>query len=133
LVPIIICSEIRRLLKNDRTKTLFNIGKFIAIIRPSLNGKITHNNEKHLKKANKQITDFRFDKIGLIFEQNQLPAIKTSLEIVLFPLISQRISCKKVEHANEVQSQVEPPNKLESEVIFVTYDSVLVSKVGVTL
>lgn len=113
-------------LKKDGTKATtnisipFNKGEFTATIVSSYSGrsavlnligrldnpmsdKKTCDNAEGLKKRNKQITDFKFHKIELIFLQFHFPPMRTSLENVLTLLLSRRIPHKKIELAKAMR------------------------------
>ena len=91
------------------TNLSFQKGEFTAIIGPSGSGKstllsllgtldkptkghITYDDENILSKRKSHIADFRFQEIGFIFQQFHLLPTLTSLENVLTPLFSRKVS-----------------------------------------
>lgn len=89
--------------------------------------KYVHETTIKLKKSH--ISVFQFNNIGFTVHQHiHLPPTQTSLENVQTPLFSRRVPSKKVEHANELLSQDRLPDKLESAVILITNDPVLVAE-----
>lgn len=98
-------------------------GDFISIIGPSGSGKSTllsligtldrptsgelHYDGKPINKLNsKELSDFRFENIGFIFQQFHLIPTLTSLENVMAPLFGRKVPYDKKERAEQLLAQV---------------------------
>lgn len=98
-------------------------GDFISIIGPSGSGKSTllsligtldrptsgelHYDGKPINKLNsKELSDFRFENIGFIFQQFHLIPTLTALENVMAPLFGRKVQYDKKERAEQLLSQV---------------------------
>ncbi|MFX4306760.1 ABC transporter ATP-binding protein [Exiguobacterium sp. A1_3_1] len=98
-------------------------GDFISIIGPSGSGKSTllsligtldrptsgelHYDEKPINKLNsKELSDFRFENIGFIFQQFHLIPTLTALENVMAPLFGRKVPYDKKERAEQLLAQV---------------------------
>ncbi|KQS45411.1 ABC transporter ATP-binding protein [Exiguobacterium sp. Leaf196] len=98
-------------------------GDFISIIGPSGSGKSTllsligtldrptsgelHYDGKPINKLNsKELSDFRFENIGFIFQQFHLIPTLTALENVMAPLFGRKVPYDKKERAEQLLAQV---------------------------
>jgi len=98
-------------------------GNFISIIGPSGSGKSTllsligtldrptsgelHYDGKPINKLNsKELSDFRFENIGFIFQQFHLIPTLTALENVMAPLFGRKVPYDKKERAEQLLAQV---------------------------
>ncbi|WP_214729490.1 ABC transporter ATP-binding protein [Exiguobacterium sp. s168] len=98
-------------------------GDFISIIGPSGSGKSTllsligtldrptsgelHYDGKPINKLNsKELSDFRFENIGFIFQQFHLIPTLTALENVMAPLFDRKVPYDKKERAEQLLAQV---------------------------
>jgi len=98
-------------------------GDFISIIGPSGSGKSTllsligtldrptsgelHYDGKPINKLNsKELSDFRFENIGFIFQQFNLILTLTALENVMAPLFGRKVPYGKKERAEQLLAQV---------------------------
>lgn len=98
-------------------------GDFISIIGPSGSGKSTllsligtldrptsgelHYDGKPINKLNsKELSDFRFENIGFIFQQFHLIPTLTALENVMAPLFGRKVPYDKKERAEQLLTQV---------------------------
>lgn len=96
---------------------------FISIIGPSGSGKSTllsligtldrptsgelHYDGKPINKLNsKELSDFRFENIGFIFQQFHLIPTLTALENVMAPLFGRKVPYDKKERAEQLLAQV---------------------------
>lgn len=99
------------------------VGDFISIIGPSGSGKSTllsligtldrptsgelHYDGKPINKLNsKELSDFRFENIGFIFQQFHLIPTLTALENVMAPLFGRKVPYDKKERAEQLLAQV---------------------------
>lgn len=109
----------------------FDEGEFISIIGPSGSGKSTllsiigtldipssgnlfFNNSKISDLKSRQLSDFRFENIGFIFQQFHLIPTLTVLENVLSPLFGRKVSYNKEERAFQLLNRVGLSDKLHS-------------------
>lgn len=109
----------------------FDEGDFISIIGPSGSGKSTllsilgtldtpTSGEllfdgKDISKLNvKQLSDFRFENIGFIFQQFHLIPTLTALENVLAPLFGRKVDYDKEKRALELLEEVGLADKIHS-------------------
>ncbi|KOP29274.1 ABC transporter ATP-binding protein [Exiguobacterium sp. BMC-KP] len=98
-------------------------GDFISIIGPSGSGKSTllsligtldrptsgelHYDGKPINKLkSKELSDFRFENIGFIFQQFHLIPTLTALENVMAPLFGRKVPYDKKERAEQLLAQV---------------------------
>ncbi|WP_234998521.1 ABC transporter ATP-binding protein [Salirhabdus sp. Marseille-P4669] len=109
----------------------FQEGEFVSIVGPSGSGKSTllsllgtldqpstgevrfDGQTSKLKKKG-ALADFRFENIGFVFQQFHLLPTLTSLENVMSPLLTRKVSYNKRERATEVLKQVGLEDKLHS-------------------
>lgn len=109
----------------------FKEGEFISIIGPSGSGKSTllsiigtldtpssgvlfFNDTKISDLNSRQLSDFRFENIGFIFQQFHLIPTLTVLENVLSPLFGRKVTYKKEERALQLLKKVGLTDKLHS-------------------
>ncbi|MFI8685740.1 ABC transporter ATP-binding protein [Rossellomorea sp. NPDC077527] len=115
----------------DNVNVKFQKGEFVSIVGTSGSGKSTllsllgtldapsagsilfeGEDVKSLKPN--QLADFRFENIGFIFQQFHLLPTLTSLENVMAPLFSRRVSYNKKQKAEEVLEKVGLKDKWNS-------------------
>lgn len=133
------CHDLEKSYKGDGVEThalqginlSFNKGEFTAIVGPSGSGKSTllsligtldqpssgnilYDGKKLASMKQKEIADFRFEHIGFVFQQFHLLPTLTSLENVMAPLFSRKVSYNKKERALEVLKQVGLEDKMNS-------------------
>lgn len=133
------CKKISKVFNTGDTKTIalndinlyFNEGDFISIIGPSGSGKSTLLsilgtldipsagellfNKTDLAKLNsKQLSDFRFENVGFVFQQFHLIPTLTVLENVLAPLFGRKVSYDKEKRALELLNEVGLSDKVTS-------------------
>lgn len=66
------------------------------------------------KLRSNKLADFRFEQIGFVFQQFHLLPTLTSLENVMAPLLSRRVSYNKTERAKQLLEQVGLADKMQS-------------------
>lgn len=133
------CKHINKIYNSGESKTnvlndinlSFLEGEFISIIGPSGSGKSTllsiigtldaptngelFFNELLISKMNsKQLSDFRFENIGFIFQQFNLIPTLTVLENVLSPLFGRKVSYNKEKRAMDLLEKVGLLEKVNS-------------------
>ncbi|MEI5906684.1 ABC transporter ATP-binding protein [Bacillus spongiae] len=133
------CENIYKTFKGDgiETNALENVsleleeGEFVAIVGASGSGKSTllsllgsldnptsgdilYEGESLAKLNHKRLADFRFEHIGFIFQQFHLLPTLTSLENVLSPLLTRKVSFNKMERAVQLLEKVGLEDKLHS-------------------
>jgi ABC-type lipoprotein export system ATPase subunit len=135
----IICQSLSKDFKGDGVKTRalddvnveFQKGEFVSIVGTSGSGKSTllsllgtldapsggrilfKGKDFKTLKAN-HLADFRFENIGFIFQQFHLLPTLTSVENVMAPLFSRKVSYNKKQKAEEVLEKVGLKDKLNS-------------------
>lgn len=139
MVKEIICTNISKTYIGDGVTThavknihlSFKKGEFTSIIGPSGSGKSTllsligtldkpsegqilYDDKDIMKQSKRKIADFRFEKIGFIFQQFHLLPTLTALENVLTPLFGRKVNYSKQKRAKEVLEQVGLINKLNA-------------------
>ncbi|WP_290783791.1 MULTISPECIES: ABC transporter ATP-binding protein [unclassified Exiguobacterium] len=125
------CKQIGKSFSGDGVEThalqdidvTLEAGDFISIIGPSGSGKSTllsligtldrptsgelHYDGKPINKLNsKELSDFRFENIGFIFQQFHLIPTLTALENVMAPLFGRKVPYDKKERAEQLLAQV---------------------------
>ena len=133
------CMNLMRKFEGDGTDTLalkdicvdFRAGDFISIIGPSGSGKSTllsllgtldvptsgnlYYGERKLDNINaKELADFRFEKVGFIFQQFHLIPTLTAVENVMAPLFGRKTDYDKKERALSLLARVGLREKAES-------------------
>jgi ABC-type lipoprotein export system ATPase subunit len=133
------CIGVNKVFEGDgvRTYALHDIylnlkeGEFVSIVGPSGSGKSTllsllgaldtptagtikYGGRSINKLSAKELADFRFENIGFIFQQFHLLPTLTSLENVMSPLFSRKVSYNKKERAETMLAQVGLKDKLHS-------------------
>ncbi|WP_299630789.1 ABC transporter ATP-binding protein [uncultured Virgibacillus sp.] len=115
----------------DNINLQFKEGEFVSIVGPSgsgkstllsllgaldlpTKGKINYGNNPINKLSQKKLADFRFKNIGFIFQQFHLLPYLTSIENVMAPLFSRKISYDKKERAEGLLSQIGLEDKFNS-------------------
>lgn len=109
----------------------FKSGDFVSIIGPSGSGKSTllsllgtldvptsgelYFGERKLTRLNaKELADFRFEKVGFIFQQFHLIPTLTAVENVMAPLFGRQVTYDKKERAMSLLTRVGLREKAES-------------------
>ncbi|WP_313289735.1 ABC transporter ATP-binding protein [Exiguobacterium sp.] len=125
------CKQIGKSFSGDGVEThalqdidvTLEAGDFISIIGPSGSGKSTllsligtldrptsgelHYDGKPINKLNsKELSDFRFENIGFIFQQFHLIPTLTALENVMAPLFGRKVPYDKKERDEQLLAQV---------------------------
>ncbi|MFC0190511.1 ABC transporter ATP-binding protein [Fictibacillus aquaticus] len=77
-------------------------------------GQIFYDDTNVTSLKNNQLADFRFEKIGFVFQQFHLLPTLTALENVLAPLFSRKVNYHKEKRAKELLEQVGLKDKLHS-------------------
>ncbi|WP_425445479.1 ABC transporter ATP-binding protein [Virgibacillus ndiopensis] len=133
------CTGVSKIFQGDGISTYaledinvkFDEGEFVAIVGPSGSGKSTllsligtldlpssgeimYGNEPINNRRPKQLADFRFENIGFIFQQFHLLPTLTTLENVMAPLFSRKVSYNKKERAESLLKDVGLEDKLHS-------------------
>ncbi|QZY88533.1 ABC transporter ATP-binding protein [Exiguobacterium acetylicum] len=133
------CKNISKIFDSGESKMValnsidlkFKEGEFVSIIGPSGSGKSTLLsilgtldtptsgellfNGKSLSKLNsRQLSDFRFENVGFIFQQFHLIPTLTALENVLSPLFGRKVEYDKEKRALELLKDVGLSDKINS-------------------
>ncbi|WP_430789496.1 ABC transporter ATP-binding protein [Virgibacillus flavescens] len=135
----IVCKNVSKEFKGDGVSTYaledinlqFEESEFVAVVGASGSGKSTllsllgaldlptdghiiYGGNPISKLKQKKLADFRFENIGFIFQQFHLLPTLTSLENVMAPLFSRKVSYNKKERAETLLAQVGLEDKLNS-------------------
>ncbi|MRG87192.1 ABC transporter ATP-binding protein [Salinibacillus xinjiangensis] len=133
------CKSISKVFYGDGVRTFavdgvdltFEEGEFVSIVGTSGSGKSTflsllgaldsptsgeiiYGNESIHKRNRKQLSDFRFENIGFIFQQFHLLPTLTALENVMAPLFARKVSYDKRKRAEELLTQMGLEDKFHS-------------------
>jgi putative ABC transport system ATP-binding protein/lipoprotein-releasing system ATP-binding protein len=131
MVGTLQCKQVGKSFSGDGVEThalqdidvTLEAGDFISIIGPSGSGKSTllsligtldrptsgelHYDGKPISKLNtKELSDFRFENIGFIFQHFHLIPTLTALENVMAPLFGRKVPYDKKERAEQLLAQV---------------------------
>lgn len=134
-----VCKQMNRTFSGEGVETnalsdvtlTFESGDFISIIGPSGSGKSTllsllgtldvpssgelyYNNQLLNKLKAKELADFRFEKVGFIFQQFHLIPTLTAVENVMAPLFGRKIDYNPKERALALLNRVGLSDKVDA-------------------